>query len=254
MKTVLVIGKMNELMKDLNSFLKNYFRVQLCADHTENAIGMLKVVEPDIVLVSLVGFSGVDRSLFSTLTLKYEELPVLTIGTEKEKDPFSEFYKTEQFHHLLRPLENAVVLDAICENLGISRDEIFDEEPEVVEEQTKVLVVDDNVSILRGIKGMLEEDYKVALANSGMKAMTMIGKERPDIILLDYEMPVVDGKQTLEMIRGDEELKDIPVIFLTGVNDKEHIQAVLALRPARYLLKPAVKEKIIDAIEKVLHG
>ena len=64
--------------------------------------------------------------------------------------------------------------------------------------------------------------------------MTAIGKKRPDLILLDYEMPVCDGRQTLEMIRADEELKDIPVIFLTGVNDREHIESVLSLKPAGY--------------------
>ena len=75
-------------------------------------------------------------------------------------------------------------------------------------------------------------------------------KQRPDVILLDYEMPVCDGRQTLEMIRADEEMKDIPVIFLTGVNDRENIQAVLRLRPAGYLLKPAVPERRIETIEK----
>ena len=47
------------------------------------------------------------------------------------------------------------------------------------------------------------------------------------MIFLDYEMPICDGKMTLEMIRELEESKDIPVVFLTGVSDKEHIAAVL---------------------------
>ena len=85
-----------------------------------------------------------------------------------------------------------------------------------------------------------------------MKAMTSIGKNRPDLILLDYEMPVCDGRQTLEMIRADDDLKDIPVIFLTSVNDREHIQSVLELHPQGYLLKPPVQEKLEQAIEKEL--
>ena len=54
------------------------------------------------------------------------------------------------------------------------------------------------------------------------------------------------------MIRADEDLTQIPVIFLTGVNDREHIEAVLKLKPAGYLLKPAVAEKLIAAIEKAV--
>ena len=80
----------------------------------------------------------------------------------------------------------------------------------------------------------------------------MIGKKKPDMIFLDYEMPICDGKMTLEMIRGMEESKDIPVVFLTGVSDKEHIAAVLDLKPAGYLLKPADAERIYSIIEKVL--
>ena len=67
-------------------------------------------------------------------------------------------------------------------------------------------------------------------------------------------MPVCNGKQTLEMIRGDDEIKDIPVIFLTSVNDKKNIHDVLMLRPSGYLLKPiktdVLKKAIADALKK----
>ena len=112
--------------------------------------------------------------------------------------------------------------------------------------------MDDNGPTLRTIKAMLDEEYDVTVVNSGMNAMKAIGKRRPDLILLDYEMPVCDGRQTLEMIRADEEISDIPVIFLTGVNDREHIEMVLALRPAGYLLKPPVKERLLGEIKKAI--
>jgi len=74
----------------------------------------------------------------------------------------------------------------------------------------------------------------------------------PDVILLDYEMPMCDGKMTLQMIRELEEAKDIPVVFLTGVSEKEHIKAVLGLHPAGYLLKPASAEVIFETLNKIL--
>ena len=99
---------------------------------------------------------------------------------------------------------------------------------------------------------MLKDKYDVRMATSGTQALTMIGKEKPDMIFLDYEMPVCDGKRTLEMIREQEETKDIPVVFLTGVSDKENITAVLELKPAGYLLKPADASRILATIEEVL--
>ncbi len=252
MHTILMIGKMNELMKDISQFLRQYFSVQLCTENVQNALGMVKVVEPQLVLVSLVGLYDVDAVLFSRMEKEFPKIPVLTIGTERERALFKVFYEGEQFENLTRPLDNSAVLAAICRRLGISEQALRANVPVKEDGRKKVLVVDDNAAALRSIKGMLEEKYQVTLANSGMKAMASIGKNHPDLILLDYEMPVCDGRQTLEMIRAEEDFEHIPVIFLTGVNDRAHIEAVLKLRPAGYLLKPAVPEKLIAAIEKAL--
>ena len=84
------------------------------------------------------------------------------------------------------------------------------------------------------------------------KGLAVAKKKHPDLILLDYEMPGWDGRETLEKIREDEEISDIPVVFLTGMADMEHISAVLKLSPAGYLLKPAEKEKLLGTIEEVL--
>lgn len=65
-------------------------------------------------------------------------------------------------------------------------------------------------------------------------------------------MPVCDGKMTLEMIRADEDLTSIPVVFLTAVNDRANIEAVLKLKPAGYFLKPPVKDRLLAEIEKIL--
>lgn len=252
MNTILMIGKMNELMKDISQYLRQYFSIQLCAENVQNALGMVKVVEPQLILISLVGLYDVDAVLFTRLEKEFPNIPVLTIGTERERALFKVFYEGEQFENLTRPLDNSAVFSAICRRLNLSEQTLRSNVTSSADDRKKVLVVDDNAAALRSIKGMLEEKYQVTLANSGMKAMTSIGKKHPDLILLDYEMPVCDGRQTLEMIRADEELQSIPVIFLTGVNDRAHIEAVLKLRPAGYLLKPAVPEKLIAAIEKAL--
>ena len=87
----------------------------------------------------------------------------------------------------------------------------------------KILVVDDSGAVLRSVKGWLEDKYQVILANSGAMAIKYLATNRPDLVLLDYEMPVVDGSQVLEMMRTEMEFSDIPVMFLTSKNDKESI-------------------------------
>ena len=113
----------------------------------------------------------------------------------------------------------------------------------------KVLVVDDSGAMLRNVKGWLEDKYQVILANSGAMAIKYLTLNQPDLVLLDYEMPVVNGKQVLEMIRTETEFSSVPVIFLTSKNDRESITQVMSLKPEGYLLKTMKPEDIVKTID-----
>lgn len=118
----------------------------------------------------------------------------------------------------------------------------------------KILVVDDSPTVCRNIKQLLEKDYEVALAESGVAAICTVTLNRPDLILLDYEMPVVNGGQTMEMLRSEKSFADIPIFFLTGRDDPSIVRKLLSLKPAGYLLKTLkhadLKAKIDDFLEK----
>lgn len=120
---------------------------------------------------------------------------------------------------------------------------------QAVKKKKKILVVDDSELRREAMKKLLGIDYEVMPVSSGLAALRSIILNRPDLILLDYEMPVCDGRQVLEMIRSEKDFADIPVFFLTGRSDKESVQKVLALKPAGYLVKslqPAEIKKGID--------
>jgi len=257
MKKILLIGKLNNVVEETNKFLSRYFHVQLCSENTDVLEGMLKIVNPDLVLISMIDAHDMDTSIFAMLNGRYAQIPVLTIGTKVEIHPLLSYYENSQFENLLRPAENTAILNAVCAKLELDRQEVEKDaakEKEETDHKKRILVVDDNGTVLRTMKAMLEEYYEVAVAISGAQAMTSIGKKRPDLILLDYEMPVCDGKMTLEMIRADEDLKNIPVIFLTAINDRANVEAVLKLKPAGYFLKPAAKDKLLAEIERVLNS
>ena len=116
--------------------------------------------------------------------------------------------------------------------------------------QKHILVVDDSGAFLNTMKEWLGGRYRLTLVNSAMNAITFLAKERPDLILLDYEMPVCTGAQFLEMLRNDTDNGDVPVIFLTGKDDEKSVKSVLALKPAGYLLKSLPRETIMTEIDK----
>ncbi len=118
------------------------------------------------------------------------------------------------------------------------------------EEKKHVLVVDDDPVMLRTIKEWLQAKYKVTIVNSGMNAITYLAKNTPDLVLLDYEMPVCSGPQTLEMMRSESSTSDIPVMFLTSKGDKDSVMKVLKLKPEGYLLKTMKPADIIESLDK----
>ena len=255
MKKILLVGEFNQIMRSLNQHLSTRFQTQMCVDNLEMIKGMVKMFQPDMTVLSLIGVGELDQRILDFFSDKYSYIPILLVGTVEECNFYQKYGEREQVDFIIRPTSLGMLLQKCDEMLKITEASGEVQLPvseEVVTKRTSVLAVDDSGILLRSVKAILEKDYDVTVATSGMMAIKQAKKKRPDLILLDYEMPEWDGRKTLEEIRNDEELKDIPVVFLTAIADKAHIAAVLGLRPSGYLLKPIDKQVLIDTIEKSL--
>ena len=114
----------------------------------------------------------------------------------------------------------------------------------------KILIIDDDGAMLRMMKTWLSVKYHVYMASSGKIALSFLATNPVDLVLLDYEMPVMNGPDVLKAIRETQSIKDTPVIFLTAKDDKESVMKVISLKPAKYLLKSMPKDKLISAIDE----
>ncbi len=137
----------------------------------------------------------------------------------------------------------------------MSENENMETTESVVKEVVKphILVIDDNAILLRTVKDMLSDIYDVAIAISGTQAFNAITIRKPDVILLDYEMPYADGAEVFCALRDTPVSADVPVVFLTASADREVVTKLVSLNPAGYLLKPPNKQKMIDMIEGLLN-
>lgn len=114
-------------------------------------------------------------------------------------------------------------------------------------ERATLLVVDDTPDNLVLISSLLKPYYQVKLANGGQKALDLLdGGLRPDLILLDVMMPEVDGYSVCRRIKDNAALRDVPVIFLTALQDSENEEFGLALGAVDYITKP-VNPPILQA-------
>ncbi len=120
----------------------------------------------------------------------------------------------------------------------------------------RVLIVDDDPAYAKIVREWIKDKYKVDIVTAGMQAITFLLKipenDQVDLILLDYEMPVVDGPQVLQMLRQEPTTASIPVIFLTGNGTKEAVTRVMELKPDGYLLKSTQKEELLKFLKEKL--
>lgn len=116
-----------------------------------------------------------------------------------------------------------------------------------------ILIVDDDKNMLKMLHMFLRDEYEVTMVDSGKLALEAVIKHTPDLILLDYMMPLFDGPHVLEIIRKREESRNVPVLFLTSVTDKEKIIECLSLNPQGYLIKPISRSELLQRVAEVLN-
>lgn len=115
-----------------------------------------------------------------------------------------------------------------------------------------ILVVDDNKTNLAMAKHELADDYQVTLVISGAQALKFLEKKHPDLILLDINMPEMDGMETMRLIRENEEWKSIPIIFLTADIDPQTESNCLELGAEDFIAKPFVPRIMRNRIDRIL--
>ncbi|MDO4513443.1 MAG: response regulator [Lachnospiraceae bacterium] len=250
MRKILLIGKLSDIVRSISEILSDEFNVQVSSLQMANISGMIKIAKPELIILSLVGVDKLDLEIFEWLNLNVEKIPILVVTSHENWEIAQDVCTGEQFTPFFPPI-NREMLIGLC-NSALKVDK--DARDKAVQPARKkyVLVVDDNATVLRSIKAMLEDKYEIALATNGEMGIQKAIDSLPDVILLDYEMPGMNGNATFETILQIDEIKRIPVIFLTGVSDRERVSKVLDKHPAGYTLKPPDKDKLIEQIETVL--
>ncbi len=216
---------------------------------TENLPHLKEQIEgTDLFIVYLPGDITEDK-------VKQKLLGEVCAGIKKGKKPAIILGERKNHVELSRDLSD---IDDFCWlDRPVDNDTLFESVKNVLEGKTvggrkRILVVDDDPSYARMVREWMKEFYKVDIVTAGMQAITFLLKNPVDLILLDYDMPVVDGPQVLQMLRQENATRDIPVVFLTGVGTKEGVERVMALRPAGYILKSTTRDNLLTYLKNKL--
>ena len=169
---------------------------------------------------------------------------MVILGEKKDrKDIMNGRYGADDFVWLDRPVDIKNLVNEM--NVAMAR-------PVVFGDKKRILIIDDDPSYASMVREWIKDTYKTDVVTSGMHAITFLLKNPVNLILLDYEMPVVDGPQVLQMLREEEATSNIPVIFLTGNGTKEAVTRVMELKPEGYVLKSTTREELLNYLSKKL--
>ena len=117
----------------------------------------------------------------------------------------------------------------------------------------KILIVDDEPDILKVVTFRVKKmEYEVVTATNGQEALDLIQKEEPDLILLDIELPVMNGYEVCQRVKTNEKLKHIPIIFLTASSASKIAEKAKEFNADDYLIKPFDSEELLKKIKNFI--
>lgn len=228
--------------EDCEVFRKNVFQKNMrCFARPLDVEALMKTLEAD-------------AKLAAEFEMEHKEKP-------EEETPKKDELKADQ-KAVQKPGLKAVQKKAVKGEETVS-DDPADTEKRLIEKiewmnqergRKSILVVDDDVRMLNVIKLYLQDLYDVTVVPSGRLALKFLAKKHADLVLLDYLMPDEDGPTVLQQIRTDSPDPDVPVVFLTGVSEKEKVMRGLEFRPNAYLLKPVKREVLLEKVTEIVLG
>ncbi|MCL1894753.1 MAG: response regulator [Holophagaceae bacterium] len=269
-KTIFIVDDDQTILAVGANVLGEYYDVLTLNSGTK----LMKTLEnniPDLILldIEMPEMNGLDVIKLLKRNPETAQIPVIFLTGKKDTDlePEAMSYgavdyinKPPSVPRLLKRIENQLLLEsqkrklvaqnneqttAVCRNL--SEGETADES--LKETRKTIFMVDDDPTILAVGVNVLGEHYDVLTLNSGAKLLKAIEKNIPDLILLDIEMPEMNGLDVIKLLKCNAKTAEIPVIFLTGSKDADIQLEGMSFGAADYLNKPLSPPSLLKRIE-----
>ena len=263
---VLVTGKNRKVANDICEHLEaDRGYVTIKCDPNKTALFDIMISElPKVVIICLGDESSVTVQAYNVMrsALRQGNITTIVVTDNEDEKMFIKYTELERVFFLSRPVSLFALYEKLSEiektientkdnNLAAFREYVNEDAGKPRRKQ--ILVVDDDSEQLMHIKEQLEEFYDVTCVKSGEAAFRYLAKKRADLILLDYLMPIIDGPEVLRSIQDTSGWEDIPVVFLTGMTEKNKVLKTLAeLKPQGYIVKPAKKSELVAKIIDIL--
>lgn len=241
---VLIVDDDMQTLETMSLYLKGTARVSTVLGGRQ-ALEYVQQYPVDIILLD-VEMPIMDGFVTLEQLRKIEEcinVPIILVTSKRDKYTVLNSCIMGVDGYLAKPVSKDMLIQKISE--------VYQNHEEQDNRKT-VLLIDDDMSYLKQVNNFLQDSYNVIMINSAKLALNYLLKHTPDIIVLDYQMPLYNGANVMNMIQKNTPEKHIPVIILSGALNREVLEECYSYNPAAYLAKPVSKETLLENIERVL--
>jgi DNA-binding response OmpR family regulator len=244
-KILVNYGENQALMKDFFQYTsKKFFTLSTTPDYRDIA-NHFEAFKPDVYLIFVDDAYGESVTLISKLKdhPNFNKCPIVIVARDEQCKDIEARNPNAADLFIRRPIS--------ADNLALSIESFLEKgfEEQVDDDfKKRILVVDDDRLMLKTIKSALEDRYEVTAMLNGVMVEKFLSQNKVDLIILDYEMPIMTGAEVFRRVRANAAYNRIPICFLTGVSERSKVEEIMALKPRGYLLKPINMEMLLATV------
>lgn len=241
---ILVVDDDPEVLDTLKLYLQDNMQV-VTARSGRQAVDYMETNTVDLILLDVEmpimnGFITLERlrNLKSCINT-----PIIMVTGKNDKGTVIKCMTKGVDDYIVKPIDKVLLKEKIETVLNHKN---YGEGKKVV------LTIDDDMNYLKTVRNYLCDQYNVIMINSAKLAMEYLAKYVPDVVLLDYQMPLYNGTAIMNRLQKEAATRDIPVIIVSGNLDMEAMQECVPYNPAAYIVKPVTKQILLETIKRVL--
>lgn len=250
-KKIVLVDDINHCLISVKDRLKKHYEV-FPALNVDKMFEILEHITPDLILldVNMPGIGGFNAIKMLKSSDKFKEIPVIFLTSKSDSESIDKGFRLGAADYITKPFSDAFLIERIEKQIN---PETRRKSGYVESIRKTIIYVDDVNYSLVSVKGRLKEHYEVYPASSVSKLFYMLENIIPDLILLDINMPEINGYEAIEKLKSDIRYSAIPVIFLTSEDGIGSMTKGFGLGASDYVAKPFSDSDLIRRIENLVN-
>jgi len=249
-KKIIYVDDVNYSLMSVKTRLNDHFEVY----PAESVLKMYELLEqftPELILldVNMPDVDGYDAIKSLKADDRYSAIPVIFLTSSSDRESVVKGLSLGAVDYVIKPFSTSKLLESIRNILDSKKRSDAGDDDEN-NNKPSVLVVDDVTSMLRAIQYALRDRYKVYMLSKSEDVMDFLRAKTPDLILLDYLMPVLSGFNLIPLIRALPEHEDTPIIIVTTEGTHDHVNSAMSAGASDFVVKPFKPKELNDKVAK----